>query len=27
VKQQVRFNKDTGSPLVQADYTIKLTAR
>jgi hypothetical protein len=27
VKQQVRFNKDPGSPLVQADYTIKLTAR
>lgn len=27
VKQQVRFNKDPGSPLVQADYTIKITAR
>lgn len=27
VKQQVRFNKDPGSPLVQADYIIKLNAR
>jgi hypothetical protein len=27
VKQQVRFNKDPGSPLVQADYTIRLNAR
>ena len=27
VKQQVRYNKDPGSPLVQADYTLKLTAR
>jgi len=27
VKQQVRFNKDPGAPLVQADYTIRLNAR
>jgi hypothetical protein len=27
VKQQVRFNKDPGSPLVQAHYTIRLNAR
>ena len=27
VKQQVRFNKDPGAPLAQADYTIRLNAR